>query len=599
MQWIRIRPTLANWPTGGRPPLFEIDADAGGDVVVELAWDTAAIRSPARYEATPLRYFCTSAGLELPSVAGAAAVVIPPQRIALVGRRAWWQVPEALWRAHQQEQVRQGTTFGGCLYYRARGSSDGREALVWPTDALIEAQGADAPHLGLLRAPPANTPRLPWSTDPALDVLVDEAVEAMGGLPVWAPDLYSRALRAVWAALPPGDVEATSLTSLFAAPGFRSALTQKVHRACLLTLWLSGGPEARLRVHELLGRTVRTAAPGAAPQTADVPLLLHRDATEGQTCLRNLLDLKDVAVGPDVNAWLGAELTVDDVLLDVIDPPWQTARGWPGDAGLVRGEPGVPTAVLGLLARCRPSEVARLHAGLLSWRAAAPMQGGDTLTLPPGALRLARYQHVASRFDFAGYGELAFHAAALRYAQGEAFPPIEADVPAESPGHVSRALVAAIDRGLTPAETATLLGQVFGCTFTPHYLGGDLHDPTITATAGAARHGSAQATLADGLLAALDAPGRTAPVLVSLFWTGPYRGSQLVLATAHTAGRVSFHVPRYSGGAPPPGVVAGAQSAPGDGPPRRFDDPTTTLESVTDDVLATWIRGYQLPDRNL
>jgi hypothetical protein len=62
------------------------------------------------------------------------------------------------------------------------------------------------------------------------------------------------------------------------------------------------------------------------------------------------------------------------------------------------------------------------------------------------------------------------------------------------------------------------------------------------------------------------------------------------------AGRIFFKNPQYPGSAPVPGMANGGTAA---NPPRRYEDVTESLESITDADLGRWITACFVPDRAL
>ena len=76
----------------------------------------------------------------------------------------------------------------------------------------------------------------------------------------------------------------------------------------------------------------------------------------------------------------------------------------------------------------------------------------------------------------------------------------------------------------------------------------------------------------------------------------PTTGLAAVLALRLDTARIFYKNPQYPGSNPPTEVRTGATA---DRPPRRFEDPASTTESIGDADLATWIRGYLVPNAPL
>lgn len=567
MTWVRMHSLLMEWPGGGPAPSFDISSDENGAAVVELAWDPQALLAPASYT-TPLRYYSSA----VPFIANitnddgsARAISVPAQTIALSGNRASWTIPTALWEGYVEESFKtmrtpRTTTFALNLYYRVRLTPPGASsATIWPSDAEVRIQASRAPHLSLLRI----------SAVPGSQVAPDmQAVQAMGQGAVQRVVLPTLLLW-FWNNRPESDPHRRALAAIFAHQNFRSADLST--RAGLLQLWLFAGP-ARPKVPQLLGR-------GAVVGSGIVQPIVSKVALRGgKTLVGNLLDLLTITPHPDLLGVRTSEQLVDDVITEILDPNGQLNQGMAGTCS--------PTSIQTLLITVNPAEYARLMTGLLSAQASAVLANGTTVMVPPTIFQAPLYlphggnQAFVARTD----SELAFQAAILRFGQGTRFPAL-----AGTPQANAQAFLAVINGGFTAAETKRALDGIFGVNFTTNYI------PQTSLAADQ----TAQPGIRTGFLR--DLPGRQQQMILSVYWGAPYAtpsppgGGHVVMAVRRdqAVGRVFYKNPQYAGSAPVPGIVQGAN---GTNPPRRWEDPTQALESITEGDLSTWIKGYWVPD---
>jgi hypothetical protein len=84
-------------------------------------------------------------------------------------------------------------------------------------------------------------------------------------------------------------------------------------------------------------------------------------------------------------------------------------------------------------------------------------------------------------------------------------------------------------------------------------------------------------------------------MILAVYWAAPYANGHAVMAVRDesSSSRVFFKNPQYPGSNPSPGI---AQGGTGSNPPRQFEDPTQSLESITHSDLGTWVKGYWIPD---
>jgi len=557
MTWARMQPFLTNWPDGAPPPVFEISSDRPGAVVIELAWDPQALLAPAVYP-EPLRYFTTSLDF------AANGLIIPAQPIALTGATVQWAIPAGLWSAYTKEAAKvfdqpPGTTFACNLYYRVRVTPTGAgagAASIWPADDVLSSGGAAAaPHIGILTPAGHNTAPVP---DPA-------GVAAAGGTAA-APTQWADTVRWCWSSLAEADDARIALAALFKHPAFTSA--DVAHRGELLALWVLAGPSARLRLTELLD-AVTSGGPSSRSMVATTS---KRDA---KSLVRALLDLAGVTPHPDLSTVLAKEQLVDDVITEILDPN--------GQLDLARAATCAAPAPQAWLIGVNPAEYARLQAGLLDPTGVATVADGTTITVPPGTFTAAPEATPLGDnvFVVRTNAELAFTAAVLARAQGNAFPSL-----AGTPAAANAALQSAVSAGMAIADLAAVLSALFGAPIEPRNVSWPprpQHPPWL----------GEQTAVRDSLLACL-AEHRSA--LVHLFWSDPPPAfdsiTHAVLALSQDGDDVIVRNAQYAGSSPPSFAVAGgtAQS-----PPRTYRDPAEALEALTTDDLGAWIIGYLAP----
>lgn len=573
MQWVRMNSLITNWPGGGSPPSFEISADDNGSAVVELAWDPQALMHPASYT-DPLRYYSTdvlfSANLTT-STGGNRSLNVPPQTIQLAGNRATWNMPDDLWNAYIEETLKTvggalHTTFSRNLYYRVRVTPSGSaQAKVWPQDSALTGPGAEnAPHIGIL----------PMSATLSSQVIPDmPAVQAMSSSAV-TRIVYSEMLMWFWRNLPETDPYRRSLVEVFAYfnetdGDIQDRLTTNT-KAKILKLWLFAGPEARRKVPQLLRR--RTVVGSNLTQA----IISKTALVGGKTLVDQLLDLLSITPHPDLLGVTTNEQLLDDVITEILDPNGQINQGAAGTCS--------PTSIQTLLINVNPAEYARLQVGLLSASASVGLANGQTVRVPPTIFQAALYlPHTGGNaFFLRTNSELAFQAAMLRYGQDSRFPALNG-----TPQSNAAAFLQVINGGLTSDESKRVLDGVFGVNFTTHYIPvGALSDIQ-----------AAQQTILNDFLR--DLPGRQQQMLLAVYWGAPYGqpsppgGGHAVLALYRESGRVFFKNPQYRGSNPGGGVLAGGN---GTNPPRRFEDPSQSKESVSETDLRSWIKGYWVPD---
>ena len=564
MEWIRIHPMIANWPGGGPPPTFDISADENGSVVVELAWDPQALAAPsAGY--VPLRYYNSGSAYNVTYTADGGAsrnLSIPAQNIQLVGNRTSWTIPQGLWDAYLQESLKTishtpATTFSGNLYYRVRGTAPGAgQALIWPSDSFLTGGFASAaPHIGILRI----------SASPSSQVVPDQAaVAAMGGIPGLVPNLFSMLLTAMWNALPESDPGRQVLVRIFAHEAFQAANLST--RAAMLKLWLFAGPTARLHLVQLLDRRTVTGS------NITTPIVSKTDLRGAKTLAENLLALLDITPHPDLVGVIAKEQLLDDVITEILDPNGQVNQGAAGTCS--------PTSLQTLLITINPAEYARLQLGWLSASARSTLANNQVADVPAGVLKIAHYATVAGQpFLVRTFSELAFQTSILKYAQGSSFPALTG-----TPQNINKIFQATINGGLSSDQTKRALDGIFNVNFTTHYI-------SFPVNLGNAAWTSAQVAIRDGFVS--DLPGRQQQLLLAMFWSKPYNFGHVVMGMRRGGGRIFYKNPQYPGSHPSPGITQGGN---GSNPPRRFEDPSQSSESISETDLATWIKGYWVPD---
>jgi hypothetical protein len=565
MDWARIRPLLGGWPGGGEPPVFEVTADGNGDAVIELAWDPAALMSPADYQPPQaLRYYSTDVDFNVtitrengPSM----AIRAPVQQIRLTGGRARWVMPKSLWDGYVEESLKSlnnppTSQFQRSIYYRVRVTPTGSSnAVVWPSDNFIQNQE------------PTNIPLLsvlPLSATPSSQVVPDQAaVQAMGGVPPFFPNLWGDVLLSLWRSLPESDSNRRALAQIFDHPNFRGIQEANL-RGKILTLWLFAG-HGRPKIPRLLDRQIVIGS------NLTEPALLKRDLRGSRPLVENLLALLGVTPHPDITI-TSQEQLLDDVITEILDPNGQVNQG---DAGTCS-----PTSMQTLMIMVNPAEYARLQLGLLSTAGSAQLSNGSRVTIPPAILQLTRYPLAPTDpFYVRTYSELAFQAAILKYAQGSRFPTYDPSAPPNSPNSLKQVFQTTIKGGLGSNETKRGLDGLFNVNFTIHYV------PFTSNTATQA----AQPAILRSFLQNL--PQAQQPLPLAMFWSQPYNFGHAVLAIRRDNARVFFKNPQYAGS-----QARAAAGSTANNPPRRYEDPSGTLESVSESDLQTWIKGYWVPD---
>lgn len=569
MVWVRMRPLLPNWPASTEAPTFVVNSDANGAVAIELAWDPQALLSPAVYpQAT--RYYTTASALNLPAVGGAAATTVAAQTLSLTGGRLEWRVPDALWAAYKAEGQLSlsnpgATTFRRNVYFRVRFQATGSATpIVWPIDAAIR-DNPDAPHMGLLMYQ-AGTPASTVAAD-------DEAINAMtspfGGMVRW---LYT--------ALPETDPARQALVAIFGHQVYRTELGTAAMRGKVLLLWLMAG-RARMRLPQLLDRRYRNSTGGASPA------LVQPDLRGGATLVDNLLALATIVPNPDIAGHTSTDQLIDDVVTEILDPNGQSNQGQANTCS--------PTCLQTYLITTNASEYARLQTGLLSAAGQVTLANNVAVTVPPAIFQVTRYS-ATPPFTSRTCAEIAFQATVLKYALDTAFPAYDPAAPPNAANGVNTVFRATLDVGLQYAQTERGLRGVFNQAFTTNYVS----SATDATWPNQATIQQRQPGLRAGFLTFMT--GSPQPVMLALFWSAPYQFGHMVLAQRTEGGRVFFKNPQYPGSNPTAGIAAGGLSTGAVGgvhqqPPRRFDDPAGTVESMTEADLNTWIKGYWVPER--
>jgi hypothetical protein len=298
----------------------------------------------------------------------------------------------------------------------------------------------------------------------------------------------------------------------------------------------------------------------------------------GKTLVANLLDLLSITPHPDLLGVRTNEQLVEDVITEILDPNGQVNQGLAGTCS--------PTSIQTLLITVNPAEYARLQVGLLSSTASAVLANGSTVTVPPTIFQAPLYLPHGGNTGFVARtdSELAFQAAILRYGQGTRFPALTG-----TPQANAKAFLAVINGGLNSQETKRALDGIFNVNFTTRYI----------PQSGLLADIAAQPGIRTNFLT--DLPGRQQQMILAVYWGAPYGnpsppgGGHAVMAVRRDqpSGRVFYKNPQYAGSAPVPGI---AQGATGTNPPRRWEDPTQALESISEADLTTWIKGYWVPD---
>jgi len=565
MDWVRIHPFIERWPGGGPPPTFNIAADENGAVVVELAWDPQALLAPASYS-NALRYYSTDVAFNAAITNDDGSnrnISAPAQNIQLVDNRVTWTMPQALWDGYLQESLKSlstpaRTTFSGNIYYRVRATAPGGQTRVWPSSDLLRGTNASAaPHIGVLTI----------SATPSSQVIPDQAaVQAMGGIP-FSPTFWGDLLLRLWRSLPESNADRTALAAIFAHEAFRNAGVAT--RADLLKLWLfCDAQSARSRIPRLLDR--RAVVGSGVTQ----PIIMKTDLSGGRTLIRNLLDLLFITPHPSLAAVRTNGQLLEDVFREILDPNGQINQGAAGTCA--------PTSFQTLLITVNPAEYARLQKGLLSSAASSTLANGSAISVPQGVFAAASAAGISGpAFLLRTYSELAFQTAILKYAQGSRFPAFTG-----TPQNINNILQATITAGLTTSEMERGLTGIFNVRFTTN----SVTFPRQPADAGWV---SAQRQIRDTFLR--DLPGRQQQMILAMWWGAPNPGGHAVMAVRRetASSRVFYKNPQYPGSTPLPGATQGGTAA---NPPRRYEDPTQSLESITESDLATWIMSYWAPE---
>src|SRR5579859_6358629 len=463
MNWVQMRPLIANWPGGSTPPVFEIAADDNGNAVIELAWDPEALLAPANYPDTPLRYYSTDVdfNVTITKVDGSALPInVPAQSIQLNGNRALWTMPQPLWDGYVAESLKTlstppATIFQDNIYYRVRAQAAGAaNALIWPSDPVLQGAAAStAPHLGILLL----------SASPSSQVAPDTAaVQAMGSFNGVA---LGDVLMLLWSALPDDDPDRQALAQIFSHPTFQ-AITDEGMRGKILKLWLFGGPNSRPKLPLLLDR--QTVVGSNVTQ----PVITKLDLKAAGTLADNLLGLLDVLPHPDLVGLTSKEQLLDDVITEILDPNGQLNQG--------QASTCTTTSIQTLLITINPAEYARLQQGLLSAAGVVQLANGVSVTVPPAIFQVARYS-ASPPFNVRTNSELAFQATILKYGMDTRFPTYSPDADPNDPNGVNTVFRATVNNGLYSGEMKRVLDGVFNVNFTTQSV--QQTDPSWPSTA--------------------------------------------------------------------------------------------------------------------
>lgn len=553
MNWARIHPMIVNWPGGGSPPVFTLSADANGTAVIELAWDPQALSTPASYE-NPLRYYASNLDFNasIPDANGTVRQIsVPTQTIQLTGNQANWMMPQALWDAYVQESLKTlntspkpTTTFSRNIYYRVRFTPTSLStATIWPSDNVLNGSNASAsPHIGIL----------PISATLSSQVIPDQAaVQAMGGIPL-VPGLWSEILMLLWRNLPESSPERLALVRIFAHQAFLSANVET--RGKLLKLWLFAGPSARVRLTELLNRQVVTGS------NVTQPAITKIDYRSGKTLVDNLLALLTIVPHPDIAALRTRDQLLDDVINEILDPNGQVNQGEAATC--------TTTSMQTFLIMVNPAEYARLQLGLLSSSGQVTYADGTTASVPPAIFQINTRYPLAQSLVFLvrNFSELAFQATLLKLAMHSRFPNYDPHAHPNSSNGVNTVFQQTVKEGLYRDEYSRALKALFNVNFSLKN-GVDSFHTTLSRS--------------------------QQPLFLVTSWGDlpgqPKHGLHAVLALRKENGRTFFKNPQYAGSSPDPSVAAGGNA---NNPPRRYEDPTQAIESITDADLAVWINYF-------
>lgn len=551
LTWVLIRSQLNNWTESDSPPAFEIFANENGRAIVELAFGSQDIpNAPQRDPATPLRYYHTGEKLENVSISNAdgstRTLNVDEQDIRLTGNRATWTMPQDLWDAYREELRKARLSppqseMRRMLYYRVRFEPmGGTSAIVWPSDDSFNASPLNN-RMGIIAS----------SSAPSTQVPPDQAA-------IQAMPRHANELDFIWRNRPANDPDRQSLEAIFGHRFFTNHIETEI-RGKILTLWVQAGP-ARQRLFTMLDRQFRTAS------GLEMTVLKQPCIKDNIMLIDHLLELVDIVPHPDMSGVRVAEHLVDDVLREILDPNGQVNQGLAGTCA--------PTAIQTLLINQNAAEYARLMRGWLSVGRAATLANNDVVEPPVAIFRAARYAGPHSQaFYVRTNAELAFQAAVLKYAQGNQFPNYDPDAPPNSARGINTVFQATLRGGLDFDQIKRALDGLFNALF----------DKNVES----APSDSLRNRFLTDLQANSDA------LLTVLHWgqppSAPDTGLHAVLSTRHEASRTFFKNPQYAGSTPPSNMQ---QNGSATNPPRRTDDPSQTLESMGDDDLSGWIRGY-------
>jgi hypothetical protein len=306
------------------------------------------------------------------------------------------------------------------------------------------------------------------------------------------------------------------------------------------------------------------------PADVEITVLKQQDLKDKNLLVDHLLQMRVIVPHPDLQGVTVGEQLVDDVITELLDPNGQVNQGAASTCA--------PGALQTLMINVNASEYARLMKGLLSSTGEVLMANGDKLQVPPGIYQVARYAGVQGNpFYVRTNSELAFQSAVLKYAKGSSFPSYDASAAPDAPNGINTVFQATLKQGLTAAEMEKALKGLFGRNFT-------------TSTAA-----TPTAELRNSFLQAMTASKE--PLLLIMHWRAPANDAaktalHSVVALRSEAGRIFFKNPQYAGSSPPTGADVNSTTT---NPPRRYDDPTQTLESMGDADLSQWIRWFHKP----
>jgi hypothetical protein len=362
------------------------------------------------------------------------------------------------------------------------------------------------------------------------------------------------------------------LDQIFNHPAFQGA--NVATRAALLKLWLFAGREARVRLTHLLDRNAVVGS------NVLMPIISKTDLRGGKSLAENLVALLDITPHPDLNRVVSKEDLLDQVIMEILDPNGQINQGGVNPHNQASTGTCSPTSMQTLLITINPAEYVRLQKGWLSASGQVTLANGGMADVPVGILRSANYMNIAGQpFKMRTFSELAFQASILKFAKGVNFPALTG-----TPQNINQIFQATVATGLASNETQRALSAIFTTNFTTHYV-------SLPANSGNAAWTGAQQTIRNDFLA--DLPFRQQQMLVAMFWGPAYQGGHVVMAIRRDGGRIFFKNPLYPGSHPAPGIAQGGN---GTNPPRRYEDPSQSLESISEADLATWIKGYWVPD---